>query len=154
MDERILELAQRMDLVYSPLVDIKTFPEGVDVTLVEGAVSTDEDMERIHDIRSRSRWLVSLGDCAGTGNVPAMRNATGLDEVASRVYPGVDRAEAGALPAGDMLPSLLARVCPVHEVVEVDLVVPGCPPCADLIFEVLSQLLDGVMPDLSDIGFG
>ena len=74
MDERLLELAEHIDLVYSPLVDLKDFPQDVDVTLVEGAVSTEEDLERIEKVRAHSKLLVSLGDCAVTGNVPAMRN--------------------------------------------------------------------------------
>ena len=70
IDERILELAARADLVYSPLVDPKTFPELVDVTLIEGAVSSEEDYEKIQHVRAHTRILVSLGDCAVTANVP------------------------------------------------------------------------------------
>src|SRR5208283_2983519 len=77
MDQRLLDLAPSIDLVYSPLVDIKEFPPDVDVTLVEGSVSTNEDIERIRKIRSRTKLLISLGDCAVTGNVPAMRNPFG-----------------------------------------------------------------------------
>ena len=74
MDERLIELAALVDLVHSPLVDTKEFPENVDVVLVEGAVSSEEDLEKIQKIRERSRILVSLGDCAVTANVPSMRN--------------------------------------------------------------------------------
>ena len=74
-DEFLIELAEHIELVYSPLVDAKEFPENVDLTLVEGAVSSEEDLEKIHRVRQRTKLLVSLGDCAVTGNVPAMRNA-------------------------------------------------------------------------------
>src|ERR1700747_2898339 len=74
MDERWIELASLVNLVYSPLVDAKEYPENVDVVLVEGAVSSEEDLEKIHKIRERTRVLVSLGDCAVTSNVPSMRN--------------------------------------------------------------------------------
>jgi NAD-reducing hydrogenase small subunit len=59
MDEAILNLADRIELVYSPLVDAKIFPEGVDIALVEGAVSSDEDLHKIRHIRERTKLLVS-----------------------------------------------------------------------------------------------
>src|SRR5579871_993815 len=74
IDERILQLAAKADLVYSPLVDRKDFPDMVDITLVEGAVSNEDDLAKIQKVRAHSRTLVSLGDCAVTSNVPAMRN--------------------------------------------------------------------------------
>ena len=77
MDERLLELAARVDLVYGCLVDAKEFPEGVDITLVEGAVSSEDDLRKIRQVRQRTRILVSLGDCAVTSNVPGMRNPFG-----------------------------------------------------------------------------
>src|SRR5689334_14543206 len=77
MDERLLALTSQMDLVYSPLVDRKDFPDQVDVTLVEGSVSSDGDLEKILHVREHTRLLVSLGDCAVTGNVPSMRNPIG-----------------------------------------------------------------------------
>ena len=77
MDERLLDVAARADLVYSPLVDVKEFPAMVDVTLVEGAVSSEDDLEKIRMVRAHTRILVSLGDCAVTANVPGMRNPYG-----------------------------------------------------------------------------
>src|SRR5579863_6093509 len=71
-DERLIALAQRVNVVWGPLVDAKEFPENVDVTLVEGAISSEEDLHRIQLIRARTKVLISLGDCAVTGNVPAM----------------------------------------------------------------------------------
>ena len=66
---RILNIAKRVDVVYGPLVDAQEFPKGVDVTLVEGAVSSQDDLEKVQTIRQRSKLLVALGDCAVTGNV-------------------------------------------------------------------------------------
>jgi NAD-reducing hydrogenase small subunit len=156
IDERILELAGRVELVFSPLVDAKEFPEEVDVTLVEGAVSSQEDKEKIEHIRKRTRTLVSLGDCAVTANVPAMRNPFGVEAVFQRAYrENADRplpydsgSEHPQAPH-EGVPPLLARVRPVHEVVPVDVFVPGCPPSADVIHYVLTELLDGRKPDLS-----
>ena len=147
MDERLLTLAERVDLVYSPLVDCKVFPEGVDITLVEGAVSSEEDLHKIQVVRSRTRILVSLGDCAVTANVPSMRNPFGVQAVCDRAYRENVTLSEG-MPS-EVIPKLLDRVRPVHEVVPVDVYVPGCPPSADVIFYAVSELVEGRQPELS-----
>ena len=86
MDERLIELAAAIDIVYSPLVDTKTFPAQVDLTLVEGSVSTEEDLAKIKKIREHTRLLIAMGDCAITGNVPSMRNPFGGDLILQHVY--------------------------------------------------------------------
>jgi NAD-reducing hydrogenase small subunit len=148
MDERLVELASRMDLVYGPLLDVKEFPEDVDVTLVEGAVANQDHLTLIRSVRRQTKLLVAFGDCAVTGNVTALRNVyPGAESVLAHVYgtggPGRGRA------VDDVVPPLLDRVRPVHQVVDVDLFLPGCPPAADLIHFVLGELLDGRMPDLT-----
>ena len=112
IDERLLTIADEIDLVYSPLVDAKEFPEDVDVTLVEGAIATDEDIEKIALVRSRTKLLVALGDCAVTGNVPAMRNNFSLEEVLSRGY--VESATANPGVPILEVPKLNAKVIPVQ----------------------------------------
>ena len=86
LDERLIELAERIDFVYTPLVDTKEFPDNVDLTLVEGAVSSADDLAKIQRIRQRTRLLISLGDCAVTGNVPSMRNAFSVQDIFQRAY--------------------------------------------------------------------
>ncbi|MGE5647530.1 MAG: NADP oxidoreductase [Acidobacteriota bacterium] len=149
IDERILELAEKVELVFSPLVDAKSFPDEVDVTLVEGAVASDEDREKIRKIRAHTKTLVSLGDCAVTANVPSMRNSFKLDAVFDRAYR--ENASLNQQIPSVAVPKLLNRVSPVHEVVDVDVFVPGCPPSADAIFFVLTELLAGRKPDLSQV---
>lgn len=149
MDERLLDLAERVELVYSPLVDAKEFPPDVDVTLVEGAVGTDEDEAKIRWIRARTKTLVSLGDCAVTGNVPSMRNPFGSAAAYDRAYR--ENVDLRPTVPTQHLPVLLEGVKPVHEVVKVDLHVPGCPPPADAIHHVLSELLAGRVPDVSAV---
>ena len=147
MDERLVELSSQFELVYSPLVDNKSYPEIVDIALVEGAVSTDEDEHKIKKIREHTRILVSLGDCAVTGNVPIMRNAFPVAALFERAYH--ETATAQAQNPSEKLPTLLKRARPVHEVVPVDVEVPGCPPSADTIFTILSELLAGRTPDIA-----
>ena len=146
MDGRLLDIAGRANIVYSPLVDVKEFPPDVDVTLVEGAVSSTDDLEKIQLVRSRTRILVSLGDCAVTSNVPGMRNPYGPAPLLQRAY--IDNVTTNpGLPSSPMLPQLLAQSRPVHKVVKVDVFLPGCPPNADQIFKVVDELLSGKIPD-------
>lgn len=147
IDERILVLADKVDLVYSPLVDTKLFPEDVDVSLVEGAVSNEDDLHKIKLVRERTKTLVSLGDCAITANVPAMRNPFWTKEVYDRAYRENVTFDPGV--PDQVVPPLLPYVRPVHEIVPVDVFVPGCPPSADTIFWVLTELLEGRRPELS-----
>jgi NAD-reducing hydrogenase small subunit len=147
MDERLIELAEKVELVYSPLVDAKEFPPDVDITLVEGAVSSEEDLHKIKAIRGRTKLLVSLGDCAVTANVPAMRNPFPVQAIYDRAY-----CENVTLSPGtpdQVIPRLLPYARPVHEVVTVDIFVPGCPPSADVIYYTLTELLEGRQPELS-----
>lgn len=142
MDERLAELAASIEIVYGPLVDTKIFPEQVDLTLVEGSVSSEEDLAKIKTIRKQTRVLVAMGDCAVTGNVPSLRNPFGPDKILRHIYlPHAPR---------EIVPRLLPRVLPVHQVVKVDVFLPGCPPSADVLYYTLTELLAGRMPDLND----
>ena len=145
IDERLLALADKIDLVYSPLVDAKVFPENVDLTLVEGAVSNEDDLHKLKLVRSRSRLLLALGDCAVTSNVPGMRNYFSRDDLLRRAY--LENASFNQSIPTEAIPRLLPKSRPVHEVVKVDFFVPGCPPHADTIFDALATLLEGRLPD-------
>jgi NAD-reducing hydrogenase small subunit len=147
IDEKLADVAQLIDLVYGPLVDFKEFPEGVDVTFVEGAVSSEEDAKKIRLVRNRSYLLVSFGDCAVTANVPGMRNQFKVDEVLQRAY--VENADIHEASPTEEIPRLLPRARPVHEIVNVDVFLPGCPPPSEAILYALSELLDGRIPDLT-----
>jgi NAD-reducing hydrogenase small subunit len=147
MDERLIELAGKVDLVYSPLVDTKEFPRYVDIVLIEGAVSSEEDLHKIRLIRGRTKTLVSLGDCAVTANVPAMRNPFTVQSVYDRAYR--DNATLDPQTPSETIPRLLPYARPVHEIVPIDVYIPGCPPSADVIYYALTELLEGRQPELS-----
>jgi NAD-reducing hydrogenase small subunit len=152
LDERLFDLLERADVVYSPLVDTKEYPEDVDVCLVEGAVSSEEDLAKIRRIRERTGVLISLGDCAVTSNVPGMRGPIGVGPVLQRAY--VENATHAAGVPTEVVPRLLPKPMPVHRVVRVDVFLPGCPPSADLIHGVLLDLLEGRKPDIGGARFG
>jgi NAD-reducing hydrogenase small subunit len=152
-DEGIVAVLKKADIVFGPLVDAQEWPEGTDVALIEGAVSSQDDLKLARVARERSRIVVALGDCAVTGNVPSMRNGISRRELLERVY--VEGAtEQPGIPT-DGVPALLKNAEPLHAAIKVDVHVPGCPPKPDAILMVLSDLLEGREPDLgSKLRFG
>ncbi len=148
LDERLVELAGKIDLVYSPIADVKVFPENVDVTLVEGAITNSENEEMARLIRKNSRIVIAFGDCATTGNVTAMRNSIPLAEVQKRSY--VELADINPRIPDDYinLAQLLKTARPLHELIKIDAWLHGCPPTADEIWFALTELLEGRMPVL------
>ncbi len=145
LDERLIDLAQKITLVNSPIMDTKEFPDNVAVTLVEGAVANEEQKDTLKKVRSRTAILVSLGDCAVTGNVTALRNAWEHSDQAILERAYADSSNKNAQIPTEV-PKLLIHARPLHEVVKVDYFIPGCPPNADLINYVLSELLAGRTP--------
>jgi NAD-reducing hydrogenase small subunit len=157
LDERLIDLAGIADVCYSPIADVKEFPEHVDITLVEGAVANEDHLRDIRLIRQRTRILIAFGDCAVTGNVTALRNLFSVDDVLNRAYresdvvvgvPGVSKLANG------IVPRLLDRVLRIHDVVPVDYFLPGCPPSADTIFTFVTDLLAGREPVREGRKFG
>jgi NAD-reducing hydrogenase small subunit len=146
MDERLLQLAELVDIVYSPLVDTKVFPDQVDITLVEGAVASVDDEVKIRKIRAHTKMLIAIGDCAITGNVPSMRNPIGPEPILNRAY--IENVTLQPQIPCVVVPKLLKVVRPVHEYVEVDVFLPGCPPSADTFHAALTAIINGEPLDI------
>ena len=150
LDEKLIDLFGLAELVYSPIADIKVFPDDVDVTLVEGAVANVDHLELAEQIRERSKVVVSFGDCAVTGNVTSLRNRLGVEDLLHQVY----HEGPGSVPRGGeedkIVPALIPRVVPLHQVIEVDAYIPGCPPDPERIWTAVSALLAGKPVELEE----
>ena len=144
MDEWLFELAGMVDVVYSPIADVKEFPDDVDITLVEGAVANEDNLELAEIVRAKSKLVASFGDCAVSGNVTALRNPLGdPQQILERVYVDAPDRDGGVPDAAGIVPPLLPKVLPVHKVIQVDFYMPGCPPDAAEIRRAVETLVGG-----------
>ncbi len=143
LGEQLVALSGSIEMVYGPLVDAKQVPDDVDVALIEGAVANMENLELLQEMRHKSKLLISFGDCAITGNVTSLRNFFSVDDLLTAVY----QAGPGSIPRSDedgaVLPELLPRVLPLHQVVEVDAFIPGCPPEPERILAAITAIMEG-----------
>jgi NAD-reducing hydrogenase small subunit len=142
LDERLFDLAERVELDRSPLTDIKELGE-CDVGLIEGGVCNAENVHVLMEFRARCKILVAIGACALNGGIPAMRNQFDLKECLEESYVrGIGLVNA-QIPNDPEIPLLLNKVHPLHEVVKIDYFLPGCPPSADTIWTFINELLSG-----------
>jgi NAD-reducing hydrogenase small subunit len=155
LDEWLFVLAEQAEIVYSPLVsDVKIYPESVDVCLVEGAVASSDQLAMARILRERTRLVVAFGDCAISSHLPGLRNRLaaepggGATAVLERAYDDLADLHPQRPWAPGQLPELLERVLPLHEVIPVDLWLPGCPPPPERIRQVLEALIHGDDPRL------
>lgn len=148
IDERILDLVEIVEFDKSPINDIKRFSRPVDIGLVEGGVSNDENVEFLRMFRENCKILIALGACAVTGGVPSIRNTVPLRECLQEAFVDGPTVVDGKIPDDPDIPILLDKVYPCHEVVKIDYFLPGCPPSADTIWAALTALLSGKPLDL------
>lgn len=152
IDERILELANLVEFDKSPIDDIKKFTRRCDIGLIEGGVCNSENVEVLKEFRKHCDILVSFGECAIMGGLPALRNNIPIKECIEEAYlhgPTAEEGnEKGILPNDIEIPMLLDKVYPCHEVVKIDYFLPGCPPRADLIWDTLYALITGEEVDI------
>jgi NAD-reducing hydrogenase small subunit len=147
IDERILSLIDLVDFDKSPINDIKKFTEYCDIGIIEGSCCNSENISVLKDFRKNCRILISLGECAIMGGIPAMRNGIPIRECIEEAYlngPSVKGHNPEMiLPNDPELPMLLDKVYPCHDIVKIDYFLPGCPPSADLIYSALVALITG-----------
>lgn len=150
MDEKILKIIELTDLRATPITDLKEPDEdGVVVGVLEGGIANDYNAEVAKKMRSRCKVLVALGDCAVFGGVPTMRNFFGAEEAMQRAYVEAESNAPDAQIPRDPELCKQVHVTALQDVVDVDIFVPGCPPDAETIYYVLSELAQGRKPDLS-----
>ncbi len=142
LDERLVDLAKLVDIVHSPIADTKEIPP-VDVGIVEGGVCNEHNLHVLKDLRAKAKVLVAMGDCAGLGCVPMLRNQFDLQDCLDRAYVAGESTALGQVPEDPELPKLTDKVRPIHEHVKVDAHIPGCPPNAEAIWNALTALLGG-----------
>ena len=146
IDDRILQLIDLVEFHKSPVDDIKTFSKMCDIGIIEGGCCNSENVHVLKDFRKNCKILISLGECAIMGGLPALRNGIDVKDCLEEAYlhgPTVDENKGKIIPNDDELPMILDRVYPCHEIVKIDYFIPGCPPRADLIWEALVALVTG-----------
>ena len=149
MDERLVQLLEKIELTSTPITDLKHPPkEGVTVGILSGTVNNTTNLEVAKEMRERCKVLIAVGDCAVFGGIMTMRNFFDTDEALKRAYVETESTVDGIIPNSEEL-SKPIKACPVNQVVKVDIHLPGCPPSADAIYYVLTELLEGRIPVLS-----
>jgi len=158
--EKLLEVEANLELIFCPcLVDTKKKDlesldkEEIALTFFNGAIRTAEDEKMAKRLRDKSRLLVAFGTCAGEGGIPGLSNFSAQQNIYQSVYTdnystpneaATIPKEKTSVPEGELhLPPLLEKVKKLNEVVQVDYYLPGCPPEAHRIEEVLDHVMQG-----------
>jgi coenzyme F420-reducing hydrogenase gamma subunit len=149
IDLKLLNLVELVEFNRSPLTDIKEFTKRVDIGLIEGGCCNAENIKTLREFRKNCDILVSLGECAVMGGLPALRNHMNLSECLEEAYCNVSTSKGNTvIPRHEDLPELLDKVYPCHEVVKIDYFLPGCPPSGEVIWSALAALLEGNKPQI------
>jgi NAD-reducing hydrogenase small subunit len=146
IDDRILELVELVEFNKSPINDIKKFTKVCDIGLIEGGCCNSENVHILRDFRANCKILVSVGECAIMGGLPALRNGIPIKECLEEAYINsvtVVGNQDKIIPNDPEIPIMLDRVYPCHEIVKIDYFLPGCPPSAELIWEALIAIING-----------
>lgn len=146
IDERLVELLEKIEIVYSPIVDAKEIPKAT-VGVISGGLGNEEEVHLARKMREQCDVIVAWGDCAVFGGINCMRNFSDRESALREGYintPSTVNPE-GIIPHED-IPRLLPKAVPVDYEVDIDVYVPGCPPDADTILWVFQELLEGRVP--------
>lgn len=143
IDLGILDVIELVEFNKSPLTDIKKFTERCDIGLIEGGCCNTDNVEVLREFRKNCDILVSVGECAIWGGLPAMRNTVPLEECLNEAYLNSMTSEEGEtiIPNHEDIPKILNKVYSNHEVVKIDYHIPGCPPNANHIWNVVKHIL-------------
>jgi coenzyme F420-reducing hydrogenase gamma subunit len=133
-EEELLPLAGEIDIAYFLEAGRDVTLDEYDVSIIEGSVTTAHDLERMRDIRARSRRVVAIGACATAGGIQALRNFADVDDFVALVY------------ASPEYISTLKDSTPASAHVEVDFELQGCPPDKHQLLEVISAYLNERRP--------
>jgi sulfhydrogenase subunit delta len=136
-EEALLQLAGAVDIVYFREARSHEEPGPYDITLVEGSISTPQQVEEIREIRAASKVLIAIGACATAGGIQALRNWKRDGSHVATVYPNPEYIRS------------LDTSTPVSAHVRVDLELQGCPIDRGQLLGALTSLLRGVVPRLS-----
>ena len=135
LGEDLLALNELVDIVHFAEAGMLDEEAKVDMAFVEGSISTQADIERIHSIRDQSHYLITIGACATAGGLQALRNLSHGGWLQA-IYPQPDYIDS------------LEHVTPIHEQVHVDFELWGCPINQQQLVTVIRSLLWGVIPKL------
>jgi coenzyme F420-reducing hydrogenase gamma subunit len=133
-EDELLALGERLDIVHFLEASDRREPGPYDVTLVEGSITTPSDARRIRELRQQSRYLVTIGACATSGGIQALRNWGNHAEYLKAVYASPQYIES------------LATSTAIADHVPVDFELRGCPIDKRQLLEVIRALLHGRQP--------
>jgi coenzyme F420-reducing hydrogenase gamma subunit len=133
-EDELLAVADAIDIAYFPEATSAMRPGPYDLALVEGSVTTPHDAERIREIRAQATTLVTIGACATSGGVQALRNFRDHAEMMRAVYAHPEYIDT------------LATSTPISAHVKVDFELRGCPVDKHQLLEVVSAYLHGRKP--------
>lgn len=136
LEEHLLELADAVEIAYFLEARRRVLPPPYDVGLVEGSISTPEEDERIHQVRRDCKYLITIGACATSGGIQALRNWASIDDFTRYVY------------AKPQYISTLETATPIAAHVFVDFELRGCPVNPYQLLELISALLAGRKPNI------
>ena len=136
-EDELLAVTDAIEIANFPEASRNVQPGPYDLSLVEGSILSEEDFERITEIRRQSRSLVTIGACATSGGLQALRNFADKDEFVAAVYARPDYIHT------------LAKSSPISSVVKVDFELRGCPINKRQLLEVVTAFLHGRSPAIS-----
>ncbi len=151
LDLKILELIDLVEFNRSPLTDFKKITQHCDIGIIEGGCCNDENVHTLIEFRKNCDILISVGECAIMGGLPALRNQFSLKDCLEEAYLKVPTTVQGnaLIPHHEDLPKILHKIYPCHHVVKIDYFLPGCPPSSDALWQSLTNIMSGKSDTLS-----